>query len=78
MNKKGRRGIGERKIIRTTIGPKKTEDNNYQAIMNHEINKALQRVDIVNIIKHRRVKWLGHICRAGKESLIYIVLQFEF
>lgn len=43
--------IFERKRIRTIMGPKKENTNNYRMLMNHEIDNILGNDNIVRVIK---------------------------
>lgn len=69
--------IAERKILRTIFGPIRTVNNEYRARMNHEILLEMEGEDVVKRIKEQRVKWLGHVWRAGEQSVIQSILQWE-
>lgn len=69
--------IIERKILRDILGPIKVDSNEYRTRMNSELLQEIDGEDIVKTIKQQRVKWLGHIWRAGTEEMIYSILQWD-
>src|SRR3978361_529536 len=69
--------IAERKIMRAILGPIKTGDNEYRSRMNHELLQEMGGVDIVKKIKEQRVKWLGHIWRAGESATTYSTTEWD-
>ncbi|CAG9829791.1 unnamed protein product [Diabrotica balteata] len=68
--------IAERKIMRTILGPIRTEQNEYRSRTNAEIKEELKE-DIVTKIKQCRVRWLGHIWRAGDEAVTYAMIEWN-
>lgn len=68
--------IFERKILRTILGPVIEEDM-YRIRMNHELLQEVQNIDIVRVIKQQRVRWLGHVWRAGERATIYSMLVWD-
>lgn len=69
--------IVERKILRAILGPVKVSDNEYRSRMNHEIIEELMGEDVVVKIKKQRVKWLGHLWRAGATNTTRALIQWE-
>lgn len=69
--------IVERKVMRTILGPVRVSDNEYRPRMNHEIHQDLGGEDIVKKIKKQRVKWLGHVWRAGMAATTRAIMQWE-
>ena len=69
--------ITERKIIRTIVGNVKTKENEVRPLMNYEIEKELEGENIVTTIKAMRIRWLGHLWRAGPKSKIREVVEWE-
>ena len=69
--------IVERKILRTILGPIKDQNNEYRLRMNHELLEEIEGEDIIKKIKEQRVKWLGHVWRAGPTTTIYSMLQWQ-
>ncbi|PSN53885.1 hypothetical protein C0J52_02411, partial [Blattella germanica] len=51
-----------RKILRRILGP--VQDKGLWKIRtNKEVADLYQETDLVTLIKSRRLKWLGHVCR---------------
>lgn len=67
----------ERKILRAILGPVKVSDSEYRSRMNHELLQEMEGGDIVKKIKEQRVRWLGHIWRAGTGSTVYAMLEWD-
>lgn len=69
--------IFERKVLRTILGPIKLADNEFRLRTNNELQTEIEGEDIVRKIKRQRVKWLGHVWRAGEESVIHLLLNWK-
>lgn len=69
--------IIERKILRAILGPIKISNDEWRRRMNNEILKEIDGEDIVKKIKQQRVKWLGHVWRAGQEAVIKSMLIWD-
>ncbi|KAI4464236.1 hypothetical protein MML48_3g00008106 [Holotrichia oblita] len=68
--------ILERKILRTILGPVKVAHDEYRIRMNHELKQEIGE-DIVQRIKKQRIKWLGHVWRAGEEAHIRTLMTWR-
>jgi len=59
----------ERKILREIYGPTK-EDGQWRIRTNLEIMTKYRSQNIVNIIKVRRLEWLGHVVRMDETRAV--------
>jgi len=59
----------ERKIIRRILGGKKTEEG-YVRRTNNEIYEIYKAPTIDQVVKARRLQWLGHIERMPEERIV--------
>jgi hypothetical protein len=57
----------ERKILRNIYGP--TKENGQWRIKTGELMTKYKAPDIVNVIKIRRLEWLGHVVRMKRPDL---------
>jgi hypothetical protein len=55
----------ERKILRKIYGPTK-QNGQWRIKTNEELMTKYKASDIVNVIKIRRLEWLGHVVRMNK------------
>jgi len=55
----------ERKILRKIYGPTK-ENGRWRIKTNEELMTKYKAPDIVNVIKIRRLEWLGHVVRMNE------------
>lgn len=69
--------VFERKVLRKILGPKKTEEGQYRALMNFEIEQALEGEDIVKTCKQQRLRWFGHVQRRSHDASIRRVLEWR-
>jgi hypothetical protein len=51
--------IFERKILRKIYGPFQGGDT-WRIRNNEELNRSINREDVVNFINAQRIRWLGH------------------
>jgi hypothetical protein len=61
----------ERKILRKIYGPTK-ENAQWRIKTNEELMTKYKVPDIVNVIKIRRLEWLGHVVRMNETRSVKI------
>jgi hypothetical protein len=65
--------FSENRMLRI-FGPKREEDGSWRKLHNDEINSLYSTLNIVKVIKSRRMKWAGHVTRMGEGRSVYSVL----
>ena len=59
----------ENRVLRRVFGPKRNEvTGEWRKLHNKELN-----VNIVRVIKSRRMRWAGHVARMGERGGVYRV-----
>jgi len=66
--------IWERKILRKIYGPTK-ENGEWRIKTNAELITKYKAPDIVNVIKIRRLEWLGHMVRMNETRSVKKIFQ---
>jgi hypothetical protein len=61
-------------VLRKIFGPKREEDGSWRILHNDEFHSLFSSLDIVRVIKLRRMSWAGHVVRMGEERGVYRVL----
>jgi hypothetical protein len=56
------------------FGPKREEDGSWRKLHNDEIHNLYSSLNIVRVIKSRRMRWEGHVARMGEGRGVYRVL----
>ena len=65
----------ENRVLRRIFGPMRDEVTRvWRKLHNEELNDLYSSLNIVRVIKSRRMKWGGHIVRIGERRGIYKVL----
>jgi len=55
----------EENIKENPLGPQKNKENNeYERRTNAESKELFKKIDIVGVLKSRRLSWAGHVWRA--------------
>jgi hypothetical protein len=60
--------------LRKIFGPKREEDGSWRKLHNDELHSLYSSLNIVTVIKSRRMRWAGHVARMGKGKGVYRVL----
>ena len=66
--------ILERKILRKIYGPTK-ENGQWRIKTNEELMTKYKAPDIVNVIKIRRLEWLGHVVRMNETRSVKKIFE---
>jgi hypothetical protein len=56
------------------FGPKREEDGSWRKLHNDELHNLYSSLNIVRVIKSRRLRWAGHVARMGEGRGVYRVL----
>jgi hypothetical protein len=69
--------VFENRNLRRIFGPKKDENGEWRRLHNEELNSLYRSLNIVRVIKSRRLRWKGHVARIeeGKKELLSKCLQ---
>jgi hypothetical protein len=67
--------IFERKIMRTILGPTRSEDGYWRIKTNQEISNILEGQNIIGFIKKEILNWLGHVERMTKDNNVKKIKQ---
>ena len=66
-----------RRILRKIFGPVQNEDGSWRIRMNYELNKLIEKADIVRFIKSRRIAWLGYVMRMDDKRTPKRILEWK-
>jgi hypothetical protein len=59
-------------VLRRIFGPKRDEvTGEWRKLHNKELHNMYSSPDIIKQIKSRRMRWVGHVARMGKERKVY-------
>jgi hypothetical protein len=58
----------EKILLRTIFGPKMEEEGSWRKLHNDELHGLYSSPNIVRVIKTRRMRWVGHVARVGREE----------
>ena len=59
----------EERVLRRIFGPKTDEvTGEWRKLHNEELNDLYSSLNIVRVIKWRRMRWAGHVARMGGEE----------
>jgi hypothetical protein len=62
-------------VLRRVFGPKRDEvTGEWRKLHNEELNDLYSLLNIVRVIKSRRMRWAGHVARMGEERGVHRVL----
>jgi hypothetical protein len=67
--------VFENRMLRRIFGPKRDMvTGEWRKLHNEQLNDLHSSLDIVLVIKSRRMRWAGHVARMGKRRDVYRVL----
>ena len=73
--KKNRLRVFENSVLRRIFGPKSDEvTGEWRKLHNEELNDLHSSLNIVRLIRSRRIRWARHVARMGESRVLYRVL----
>jgi hypothetical protein len=67
--------VFKNRVLRRIFGPKRDEvTGEWRKVHNEELNDLYCSLNILRVIKSRRIRWAGHVARMGEKRGIYRVL----
>ena len=70
--------VFENRVLRRVFGPKRDEvTGEWRKLHNEELNDLYCSPNIVQVIKSRRMRWVGHVACMGEGKGVYRVLVGE-
>jgi hypothetical protein len=66
--------VFENRVLRRIFGPKREEDGSWRKLHNDECHSLYSSLNIVRVIKSRRMKWAGHVAYLWEGRGVYGVL----
>jgi hypothetical protein len=66
--------VFENRVLRRVFGPKREEDGSWRKLHNDELHSLYSSLNIVRVIKSRRMRWAGHVAPVEEGRGVYRVL----
>jgi len=67
--------VFENRVLRRVFGPKREEvTGEWRKLHNEELNDLYPLPNIVQVVKSRRMRWVGHVARMGEDRGVHRVL----
>jgi len=68
-------GVFENRVLRRIFGPMRDEvTGEWRKLHNKELNDLYSSPNIFQVIKSKRMRWVGHVARIGERIGVYRVL----
>ena len=65
----------ENRVLRRVFGPKRDEVTvEWKKLHNEELNDLYSLRNMLRLVKSRRMRWVGHVARMGKDRCVHRVL----
>ena len=75
MREEHRLRVFENRVLRRIFGPKRGEvTGDWRRLHNEELNDLYSSLNIVRVIKSRRLRWAGHVARIEEGRGVHKVL----
>jgi hypothetical protein len=75
MREEPRLRVFENRVLGRVFGPRRDEvTGEWRKLHNEELNDLYSLLNIVRVIKSRRMRWAGHVARMGEEIVVHRVL----
>jgi hypothetical protein len=62
--------VFENRVLRKIFGPKREEDGSWRKLHNDELHDLNSSLNIVRVIKSRRMRWAGHVACMGRGEVL--------
>jgi hypothetical protein len=67
--------VFENRVLRRIFGPTRDEvTREWRKLHNEELNDLYPSPNIIQVVKSRRMRWMGHVARMGEKRGFYRVL----
>jgi hypothetical protein len=67
--------VFENRVLRGIFGPKREEgDGSWGKLHNDELHSLYSSLNIIRVIKSRRMMWVGHVAHMREGRCVYRVL----
>jgi hypothetical protein len=66
--------VFENRVERKIFGPKREEDGSWRKLHHDELHSLYSSLNIVRVIKSRRMRWAGHVAHMGEGRCVSRVL----
>jgi hypothetical protein len=66
--------VFEKRVLRKIFGPEREEDRSWRKLHNDELHSLYSSLNIVRVIKSRRMRWVGHVACMVERRSVYRVL----
>jgi hypothetical protein len=71
LRKDHRLRVFDNRVLRRIFGPKREEDRSWRKLHNDELHSLYSSLNIVSMIKSRRMRWAGHVTCMGEGRGVY-------
>jgi hypothetical protein len=65
LREEHRLSVLENRVLRRIFGPEREEDRSWRKLHNDELHSLYSSLNIVRVIKSRRLRWTGHVAHLG-------------
>jgi hypothetical protein len=66
--------VSENRVLRRIFGPKRQEDESWRKLHNDELHGLYSLLNIVRVVKSRRMRWAGHVACMMEGRGVYRIL----
>jgi hypothetical protein len=63
--------VFDNRVLRKIFGPKREVDSSWRKLHNVELHSQYSSLNIVRVIKSRRLRWVGHMACMGEGRGVY-------
>jgi hypothetical protein len=71
LREEHRLGVFEKRVLRNIFGPQREEEGSYRILHNDELHCLYSSLNIVRVIKSRRMRWAGQVARMREGRGVY-------